>query len=129
MSESNFIYSRDTRDQFKAIVLKHLTEHVSDDAWFELRDYAKVGPRVIGPGAVYEELTREQLVKTGMSEAGLGLGDVLTPKFRDSAEVIGEIEGAPVYYVVGTGIYVWGQPQKGFVLELWITQPAYPPGW
>lgn len=130
MSEANgFFTSRESIDQFKATVLEHLNARVSDEEWSCFREHAQDGQRVVGPGCDFEELSRAELVASCFSESNLSIGDVLVAKFKESAEVIGEIESAPVYYVRESGFYVWGQPDQGFTLDLWITWPAYPFGW
>lgn len=124
-----FFTSRESIDQFKAIVLEHLTTHVSDEDWECFREHAQDGARVAGPGCDFKEISRGELVATCFSESNLSVGDVLVDKFKASAEVIGEIEAVPLYYVRESGFYVWGQPDQGFTLDLWITWPAYPFGW
>jgi hypothetical protein len=65
-----------------------------------------------------------------ISVDSISVQETLVPSFKAKAVQIDFIEGRPVYYVNGQGIYLWGlEPVSGLSLMFWTTHPAYPPSW
>lgn len=117
------------RGQFKAAVLKHIKETLGTDEWARLRSMATNTRRHV-PGMIHADLyfSAQALVDEWVTEDGISVQETLVPGFKPVQ--IDQIEGQPVYYVEGRGIYLWGQqPDSNLTLSFWITQPAYPPGW
>lgn len=119
------------REPFKAVVLQHLRESLPNGEWKRLRDYAehtrqsRLVEFEFDPTA-----TPETLLNEALSEGSISVNQTLIPNFRAQAVEIGSIAGQPVHYINRQGIYLWGlEPEKGFSLSVWVTHPAYPPGW
>ncbi len=117
-------------EPFKDVVLKHLHSMPSDE-WQRLRAYAANHAGNIHHKDIADlSMTPESLFDVALSEDGISVDDVLSPGFRLQAVEIGEIEGQPVRYITGQGIYLWGlNPKHRLSLSFWITHPAYPPNW
>lgn len=111
------------REAFRTVVLRHMRRELPFHEWENLRTSAGAARALA--------LSHEQLTEIAISEDGLSVAEVLAvPHYRRAATVIGQIDGQAVHYVVGRGIYLWGlNPANGYSLSLWITYPAYPPGW
>jgi hypothetical protein len=116
-------------DEFKAAVLEHLNTEIYDEAWAYFRGIARTGlTEVPIPGS--EHWTREQLVEEGITIGGGTVQDLLDAFKARLIVEIGMIENRPIQFVVEEGIYIWGLSDDAEeALELWITCPAYPPGW
>lgn len=70
------------------------------------------------------------LLEVAVSEDSISVQETLIPALKAKATEIGQIEGQPVFYVNGEGIYLWGLDQaSGITLCFWATYPAYPPSW
>lgn len=115
-------------ERFRTIVLRRL-QSMPDTEWQELREWAADGRGVDDDDVPSEPVTRESLVRETLFEDGLELSDLLKSGFGDRATEIGSIEGYPVLYIEGTGIFAWGSDKTIGTLAVWITYPAYPPGW
>lgn len=130
MSESEMIDKHG--DAFKSIVLKHLQEQLPESEWLRLRALKNKQSPLPQEDAKHElqaVVTPEQLVKAALVDEGMPL-DVLLTAFKNTAVEIEKLEGQPVYYFEGKGIYVWAPSHDAFGhLSVWITHPAYPPGW
>lgn len=129
VSSSGFILGK-YHAQFKAAVVKHIKESLDSDEWFRLRAMAENRARYVNRNDVPDlKASPECLVDVAMSEDDISVKQTLAvPGFK--AVAITQIDGAPVYYVKGEGIYLWGMRPDSFpTLMLWVTHPAYPPGW
>lgn len=115
---------------FKSIVLAHMNALPADE-WKRLRELALDKSRnSCGTDETRALATREEIVASATSQAGISVDEILIPKFRANAQEIGSLDGQPVFYVNGAGIYFWGpNPTSRSTLNLWLTYPAYPPGW
>ncbi len=72
----------------------------------------------------------EELIAAAVTHDGISVDEIIIPKFRVRTDEIGTIEGAPVFYIKGEGIYFWGADRTTrATLNVWLTHPAYPPGW
>lgn len=70
------------------------------------------------------------LLDAAVSEESISVQEMLIPALKAKAKEIGQIEGQPVLYIQGEGIYLWGlDPASGITLTFWTTYPAYPPIW
>ena len=110
------------RDQFAAVVLAHIKTELPEGEWEYLRQFAGYALSCV--------FTPEGLVSEAIEESQLSVNETLIPEFRRLSIVVGTIEGQPVHYVSGEGIYIWApRPEKCWTLSLWLTHPSYPPGW
>lgn len=119
-------------EPFKAVVLEHVNEILGAEEWLNFRSMCANQRRFINPHKDSADLdaTPETLFDAACSDDGISVEKTLVPTFKAVAVVIGQIEGQPVYYVTGQGIYLWGQqPTSNSTLSLWLTHPAYPPNW
>jgi hypothetical protein len=115
--------------EFKAAVLAHLKAEIYDEAWAYFRDIARTG-LTEAPIAGSEHWTREQLVEEGITIGGGTVQDLLDAFKARLIVEIGTIQNRPVHFIVEEGIYSWALSDDAEdALELWITCPAYPPGW
>lgn len=106
-----------TIEAFKASVLAHLKTLPSAE-WSALR---ALGQR---------SLTPEQLVEEATTESYTHLIPELSVWPDQVTDLAARIDGQPVRYIQGQGIYLWSRrPRKGPYLTLWVTHPGYPPGW
>ncbi len=119
------------RAPFKAAVLKHIAESLNAEEWGRLRSVAANRSRFVDRNDSADlKLTPERLLDVALSEDGISAEEILVPRFKARAARIDEIEGQPVYYVDGQGMYFWGlEPVGGHTLMFWVTHPAYPPYW
>jgi hypothetical protein len=116
-------------NDFKSAVLAHLKAAVDDDAWAYFREIARTGLTEV-PIDGSEHWTREQLVEEGVTVGGGTVQDLLDAFSERLIDEIGTIENRPVQFIVQEGIYSWALSDDAEdALELWITCPAYPPGW
>lgn len=100
---------------FKEIVNKH-AESLSHAEFSLYRNIA------VTAGASLTSLS--DLVNQAVGEVDTVFYDGLDEKIK-----LEEIAGQPVYFVPGLGVYFWPSPVIPFSLDLWLTHPAYPPGW
>jgi len=116
--------------EFQACVMHHLKEVMPKEEYAALRRIAsEVGDAAAMPGAAELQAlsTPEELVATAVCEASLSMAE-LDVHFKPTH--IGTIAGQPVCYFAGRGIYAWARDRdESAMLELWVTAPAYPPGW
>ena len=117
---------------FKDMVLDHLKFSINSEEYLSLRDLAGYGQRWCHDDSMEEKLsllTKEQVVEEYSCSDSLPVGLVIKG-LDDKISEIGKIDGHPCYYISGMGVYVWGKDQKdGLSLSLWLSSPAYPPGW
>lgn len=132
--ESNppsYHHSKETREAFKSICKKHLESEVPDADFEDHRNIARNGQWVFcGDKEELQQLAsanRETIIDVALTESGLDLTD-LTKPFR--GETIDTLNGAPVLFFKEQGIYAYQETAgSGFILEAWLTFPAYPNGW
>lgn len=119
------------RASFKAAVLRHIQESLDSEEWAWLRSMAANRSRFVDRNDTADlEATPEKLFDVALSEDSISVQETLVPSFKAKAVQIEQIEGQPVYYVKGKGIYLWGlTPDSCPTLMFWATHPAYPPGW
>jgi hypothetical protein len=121
--------SQDFMNEFKAAVLAHLKTKVDHDTFENFREHARTG-LAEEPIDGSENWTREDLVEGGVT-IGAGAPQEILKAFSKALIIeIGTIQNRPIRFVVQEGIYIWAltDDDQG-ALELWITCPAYPPGW
>ena len=117
------------REPFKAVVLAHLKALPAEE-WQRLRAVGQDRLRYVGGmPPLTEPVDPETLVDEGLCEDDWTLNRALAG-FEENARAIGAVEGRPVVYIAGCGIYLWApHPTDGPTMTLWITHPAYPPGY
>jgi len=115
-------------DAFKQIVRSHLGGKLPAEEWTRLRALAgRPGPQPALPATT--DAGPEELIDAAMSEDGMPMSELLNA-WGESADMIGQLDGHPVYYFRGRGIYAWSvSPDAPSMLSVWVTHPAYPPGW
>jgi hypothetical protein len=112
--------------QFQAIVTKHMMESIAPEEWRLFRFIARTRSNIMLDDDMPGIDTPAELAAHAVCEAFKEDGGL--PMWESVA--IGEIDGQPVVYYVGRGIYRWVPKGNGHsYLELWVTSPAYPPGW
>lgn len=123
--------TQEQRDQFKALVLKHVNEELPQEEWIWLRERALDQMAGVMPyPSVDPTETAEKLINNNVCEDNGESSDQIISGLRADVTEIGFIDGRPVRYLERTGIYMWDIPPEGsFSLSFWISFPAYPPGW
>ncbi len=115
--------------EFQAAVLAHLNTQIDDDSWKRFRDVSVSGV-IEDPIEGSESWTREQLVEGGTMLGGGSVQEICSAFEKSHINVIGMIQNRPIHFVAEQGIYMWAlTDDTSDSLELWITCPAYPPGW
>lgn len=115
--------------EFKHAVIAHLKSKVDYATWESFREIAINGV-IESPIEGSENWTREHLVEQGVAIGSGSVAEILDAFATSTIVTIGTIEGEPIYFVKEQGIYVWGtSKESNDALELWISCPAYPPGW
>jgi hypothetical protein len=117
-------------DEFKSAVLAHLKTEIDDDAWAYFRKLSQTG---LAEEEIPEakDWTREDLVAEAVTVDSESLNDLLGAFGERLIVKIGAIADRPIHFIVEEGIYAWAPTDDngGDTLSLWITFPAYPPGW
>jgi hypothetical protein len=117
---------------FKSVVLQHIRNSLPAAEWSRLRALADDERRrcVDRSFQIDADASPAALLDVALSTDSISVDKTLVPVFKVKAVEIGQIEGRPVHYIHGEGIYLWGlEPAKGFTLSFWVTFPAYPPSW
>lgn len=119
------------REPFKAVVLQHIRKSLAASEWTRFRSMASDRRRYVDQSFKGDvNATPAALLDSYLSEDSISVDETLIPAFKAKAIEIGQVEGQPVRYISGEGIYLWGlEPSKGFTLSFWATSPAYPPSW
>lgn len=119
------------REPFKAAVLQHIGKSLAVSEWERFRVMASDRRRYVVQSFKGDvDASPAALLDEWVSEDSISVNEMLIAAFKDKAIEVGQVEGQPVRYISGEGIYLWGlEPSKGFTLSFWATSPAYPPGW
>ncbi|MHB9331378.1 hypothetical protein ACP3S7_28165 [Phytobacter ursingii] len=127
------------KESFLSIIQKHVVT-LDDYTWGDFEDRALSGNTVgfgfnIKTGEEIDfEIEREKILKLTRKDF---VKSNLTDSFEDSsyvnrlffrAEKIGDINGHSVWFNPG-GFYFYWNEQTEYLLESWLTFPAYPYGW
>lgn len=115
---------------FQDVVLKHIEQRLDPLEWIRLRSFAASAKRYApGLSQTYSKFAKpEELVIGSTWEDTVSVSNVMNPD--DTPEEIGLIDGLPVYYLPGRGIYIFGETYfSDKTLTFWVTTPAYPPKW
>jgi hypothetical protein len=116
---------------FRQLVLEHIQNALPSEEWARFREMSLQTRHSCDPlfDAKMGE-TPQALVDNATSEDGISLHEIVRPGWLKKSITIGAIQGAPVLYVQGHGVYAWSaSPAQAPTLVLWLTHPAYPPGW
>lgn len=136
---ANYEGKEPVKKAFIDIIQKHVVT-LNDYEWGAFVEQALSGSTVgcginIKTGEVidYEnerdtiiKLTREEFVKSNLTDS-FESRFYVRPLFT-RAEVIGEIEGHSVWFS-SSGYYFYWNQETEYMLESWLTFPAYPYGW
>lgn len=118
------------RDEFKRVVLAHMSEVLCDEQWLSFRVMSMRSNGTVGPAtSIGASISHEALFNKHSSIDSISVRDILATRVGASACAIAFIEEAPVYFLEIAGIYLWGPTDSKFSYSLWLTAPAYPPGW
>jgi hypothetical protein len=118
----------DARAAFTAQVRQHLATMPVEE-WERLRAYGNQRHRFVDrKDEPMPSLTRDELIDHCISVDACTPEEILHPAYRAAAIEIGRIDGRTLFYVTGEGVYLWAQ-EKRMTRMLWVTHPAYPPGW
>lgn len=123
--------SQNQSDEFEALIFRHITAELPQDEWNLLRGRALDQLDGVRPYPVVDPNEgAEQLIRNNVCEDSGEDIEVIIKNIGAPVTEIGFIEGSPVFYLEGTGIYLWDpKGPTGHYLSFWITFPAYPPGW
>jgi hypothetical protein len=117
--------------EFKQAVLQHIRHGLKESGWARLRQFATDRRRSrFCDINIPKDISPDELIDLALEGVGLSVNEVMTPDFKDNAKMIATIQGQPVYFILGMGIYFWGErPRSRPTLHFWGTFPVYPPGW
>lgn len=117
---------------FKEVILNHIKTALPKSTWDSMRARSLLKQHWSVPenhGIEHYE-TPESLLENAVSDDGLSLDDVLAPFGEKGVEIVGEVNDQPVYFIEQMGIYMWSVSKSHHsMLSLWLSFPAYPPGW
>jgi hypothetical protein len=112
---------------FKNLVQEHV-KTISQKRWQAYRKLAEGPSQIAGGPVIPADVDQPELVRLATSAADMPLSAVL--RARGEWEMIGFVQAAPAYFNKTAGIYAWSPTVSGqWCLQLWLTSPAYPPGW
>lgn len=123
MLNNVFLTPAQIRGKFKNLVFAHLEDEVSDEKWQNWRSFAKESDNCVRGNAEFQNLSKFDFVMKCSCESNLDLKQYQIGK----AKVIGHIADAPVFFIADQGIYL--TEYRGNILDIWLSWPAYPPGW
>lgn len=126
-----------TEENFLKIVTQHVESVLVGEGEFErLREFSFFGknmflgetdPVLAALATPDIDLTPAEAVRAGYSTTNLAaLGDY-SGFLPDRQEVVGKVEGHPIFYVDGQGVYFISGERWLHVVQL--TVPCLPPGW
>lgn len=72
--------------------------------------------------------TVDEVLEEGAMVFFTPIEELFLPPFREDSIVVGSVAGEPVHYVYSSGIF-FCRCQEKRTFSLWLTTPAYPPGW
>ncbi len=131
LATQNDIDLSDKFEGFKSLVTQHVTHKMTTIEFNRYREMSMNSKRSLHPDLkANASLTLTELLDESISEDGLSVNEITKSMQKHGLDVIGEIDGEPVYFVNGEGIYFWGKSPESFpVITVWLTHPAYPPNW
>ena len=97
------------KSEFKHAVLQHIRDGLKASGWARLRHFANDRRRSrFCDMNIPEAISPDELIDLALEEVGLSVNEVMSPNFKDNAKIIATIQGQPVYFILGMGIYFWG---------------------
>lgn len=120
---------------FKDFVLADIQSRLAPLEWYTLRARAlkrrppKPIEAVLLGWVPAKQLTPAELVEQATTEV---CGPTIPEHLAWPELVIdlGLIDGSPVNYIEGKGIYTWSREAgRGPYLSIWVSHPVNPPGW
>lgn len=113
---------------FRRVVLRHLLREVSPVDFQHFRVLALDRSRWVDASLWAESAVagRVVLVSRAVARSTMPLRVLL--ESLGPGDVIGSVVNADVYYWPHAGIYACAD-QHDYSIDLWLTAPAYPPGW
>lgn len=122
----SLVFADQLQESFKSAVLKHITEQLPDEEWIWLRSQSDHQLMGLRPAIVIDlELTPDELLSKHVEKDPVDIHDLLATY---PSEVIGLVEGYPLYCSRKTGLYLWSQTDQGGCLTFWISHPSSRPG-
>ncbi|EAX6577002.1 hypothetical protein BHS57_22245 [Salmonella enterica] len=127
------------KDSFINIIQKHVVQ-INDSEWLSFIERASSGVVMdfgidLATGTYVNleserekiiKLTREDFIKSNVNDSFEP--DFYVNRLLKGAEKIGEIDGHSVWFNP-RGFYFYWNKETDYLLEAWLTYPAYPYGW
>jgi hypothetical protein len=114
-------------EEFKRQVLAHILM-LDQETWFSFRHHqALMEDRWIHDAGPDLNATPEMLVATATATSTLPVAEIL--RIRSAREIVGCIDGQPIYFLSRSGAYAWAATEDSQTIEFWLSWPAYPKGW
>lgn len=110
---------------FKRIVLDHIQSRLDRDEWASFRERAANQSRWAG-GPFYPDATPAELVEKATTEDTM---PITALSKHGTAQALVAVDGQPVLFFPRSGIFAWAPSDESPSLMLWLTDPAFPPGW
>lgn len=123
----NFNYKESVKKYFLDITQKHV-ETLDEITWNKFERRALTGATIANfenDRCKITELSRKNFVEYSLTDS-FEVDSYVNPLF-EGAQKIGEIGGCPVFFN-SRGFYFYWNKQKEYLLESWLTFPAYPYG-
>lgn len=119
--------TEEQKKAFQAVVLTDLLNCFPVEDWEALRTRAMRGSR--DDPAQPRRMSPEELVQEALAEAaGPTIPEILA--WPDEVIDLQKIDGSSVMRISDRGIYLWAPASGcGAYLSIWVSYPAYPPGW
>lgn len=112
---------------FKNLVRDHV-KTISKKRWQAFRKRAEGPCQIAGGPSIPTEADPAELVRLATSADDMPLSAVR--RIRGDWEMIGFVQASPAFFNRTAGIYAWAPTASAqWCLQLWLTHPAYPPGW
>jgi hypothetical protein len=115
------------RSEFAAVVLNHIHNELGSEEWLRFRSLCELaGPEADEPAD--RHCTPSRLVWKAMSEEGMSLRQT-AQLWGDAMRLIGMADGRHVFFFNELGVYATACENRRRSLSIWLTHPAFPPGW
>ncbi|MFA7238861.1 MAG: hypothetical protein WC091_02020 [Sulfuricellaceae bacterium] len=122
--ETARIYPKRIEEAFHGVVLTHM-RGLDKGYWRRLRTHR--GRVLFKDKAMGKMLSPEEVCRRYLYISGSPISEFVGDK---GIEIIGKVEGQPVYFDRSFGIYAYaGHPDAWHTLDIWITGSTYPPGY
>ena len=122
---------------FEEVVLRDVKQNIllGSSEWFSCRAAALIKKRWVDRAFADKAspLMTPADICIASDETGLSLQEVIDhfkKQQHRAPDALQKIAGQPVLHFLISGVYLWApDPKDKFLLSIWLTFPAYPPGW